>query len=188
MAGLATLAGALNRFIAAVGRLAAYASVALLVVILADVILRRYFVIGSARLQELEWHLHGILFLLCLGYGYVAGAHVRIEIFRDRWRNRTKLWVELVGIVLFLLPFTALAAKFSFDYAALSFANAEVSASQMGLGFRWFIKGAVGVGLGLLFLAGIGQGLTVALALVGPKALRARLDLKSIVDDTPRGA
>lgn len=187
MAFLAKFASGLSRFVAGVGRAAAYASVALLVLILTDVILRRYFVIGSAKLQELEWHLHGILFLLCLGYGYIAGAHVRIDIFRDKWRTETRLWAELAGILLFLLPFTLVAVKFSFDYAALSFAKSEVSASQMGLGFRWFIKGAVGAGLGLLFLAGLAQAILIALYLLGPRALRARVDLKAIIDDTPHG-
>jgi TRAP-type mannitol/chloroaromatic compound transport system permease small subunit len=184
MEGALKLANGLNRFVAAVGRIAAYAAVALMLVILIDVVLRRYFVIGSAKLQELEWHLHGLLFLLCLGYGYVAAAHVRIEIFRDRWRPQTRLWAELAGILLFLIPFTLVAAKFSFDYAALSFHSSEVSASMTGLGYRWVIKGAVGVGLALLFLAGLAQAILIALALFGPKAMRGRLNLKA-VDDAP---
>ncbi|HXV74101.1 MAG TPA: TRAP transporter small permease subunit [Sphingomonadales bacterium] len=177
------LANALTRFVAAVGKAAAYLSLALLLVILADVILRRYFVIGSAKLQELEWHLHGLLFLLCLGYGYAAGAHVRIEVWREKWRKETRLWAELLGIVFFLLPFTLIAAKFSFDYAALSFVKSEVSASLTGLSYRWFIKSMVGAGLGLLFLAGLGQGLLAVLYLFGPKALRAKLDLSVIAGE-----
>ncbi|MCH8348463.1 MAG: TRAP transporter small permease subunit, partial [Proteobacteria bacterium] len=125
---LLPIAKFLSRFVAAIGKAGAWVSILMIVVILTDVILRRYFVIGSAKLQELEWHLHGILFLTTLGYGYLEGAHVRIELFREKWSARTKAWVELFGILLFLLPFTLTAIYFGIDYVEMSYLNSEVSA------------------------------------------------------------
>lgn len=185
---LVKIARRLNRLALWTGKAAAWLSLAMIAVILADVVLRRYFVIGSARLQELEWHLHGALFLLSLGSAYVAGAHVRIELVRERWSVRAKAWVELLGILFFLLPFTALAIWFGIDYAAMSYSTGEVSASLTGLGARWIIKGVLVAGLGLLLVSGLGQALTLILYLFGPKHVRIRLDLRAISDDTPKGA
>lgn len=156
-----------------------------MLVILTDVVLRRYFVIGSAKLQELEWHLHGILFLLTLGYGYLEGAHVRIELFRDKWSPKTKAWVELLGILVFLLPFTLVAIYFSIDYARMAYENAEISASMTGLGLRWVIKSFLAVGLGLLTLAGVVEAIYLLLYLFGPKRLKKDLDFHATTFDTP---
>jgi len=179
------IARALSRLVAFFGRIGAWAAVALMVVILTDVILRRYFVIGSAKLQELEWHLHGILFLTTLGYGYLEGAHVRIELFRDKWSQKTKAWVELFGILLFLLPFTIVTIKFSIDYAAMAYANAEISASMTGLGLRWVIKSFMAFGLSLLTLAGIAEALYLVLYLFGPENLKKQIDIHATTFETP---
>lgn len=178
----------MSRFVSFIGKIGAWASVLMIVVILTDVILRRYFVIGSAKLQELEWHLHGILFLLTLGYGYLEGAHVRIEIFREKWSPRTKAWVELLGILLFLLPFTVVTVYFSIDYAVMAFDNSEVSASLTGLGFRWIIKSFLALGLSLLTMAGVAEAIYLMLYLFGPKRLRADLDFHATTFDTPHVA
>lgn len=185
--GLKKFAGALTRFVTFTGKAAAWTSIALILVILTDVILRRYFVIGSAKLQELEWHLHGILFLLTIGWAYLQGAHVRIELLRERWSARTKAWVELWGILFFLLPFTATAIYFGIDYVEMSYRNAEVSASMTGLGYRWAIKSVLVAGLGLLLLAGIANAILLLLYLFGPESLKKSLDLEAITDDTPHG-
>ncbi len=184
---LKKFADRLGRFVTFIGKIGAWAAVAMIFVILTDVILRRYFVIGSAKLQELEWHLHGILFLMTLGWAYLAGAHVRIELLRDKWSPRTKAWVELVGIFLFLLPFTATAIYFGIDYVAMAYSNSEVSASLTGLGYRWIIKSALVAGLGLLFLAGISNALLLLLYLFGPKAVQKSLEIEAIIDDTRHG-
>ncbi len=179
------IARLLSRFVAAIGKAGAWVSILMIVVILADVILRRYFVIGSAKLQELEWHLHGILFLTTLGYGYLEGAHVRIELFREKWSPRTKAWVELFGILIFLLPFTVVAITFSIDYAKMAYLNQEISASMTGLGFRWVIKSFLVFGLSLLTLAGIAEALYLILYLFGPKSLQKKIDFHATTFDTP---
>jgi len=62
------------------GRVTAWVAIILMTVIVFDVITRRFFVLGSTKLQELEWHLHAVLFLFCLGWAYLSNAHVRIDL------------------------------------------------------------------------------------------------------------
>ena len=185
---LLPIAKFLSRFVAAIGKAGAWVSILMIVVILTDVILRRYFVIGSAKLQELEWHLHGILFLTTLGYGYLEGAHVRIELFREKWSARTKAWVELLGIFIFLLPFTLVTISFSIDYAKMAYLNQEISASMTGLGFRWVIKSFLAFGLSLLTLAGIAEAFYLILFLFGPKSLQKEINLRATTFDAPHVA
>ena len=160
-----------------IGRLAAWASIAMILVILSDVILRRYFVIGSTKLQELEWHLHGFLFLSCLGFAYARGAHVRIELFRERWGERTKAWMEVAGTLLLLLPFALAVIYFGFEYAAMSYGFSESSPTATGLGGRWIIKGVLVASFVLLVLPALANLIrSLVWLLTGNAAARAALE------------
>lgn len=167
------LAAAFERVVSACGRAAAWAGVALILVTMFDVATREFTRssweslrafsawqqanFGSTMLQELEWHLHTVLFTLCIGWAYVKGAHVRIEVLSGRLGERTRTWIEAAGIVLFLLPFYALVAWYGVDFAATSFAQNESSASAGGLGHRWIVKAALPAGMALVLMAGIAR-------------------------------
>ncbi len=142
-----------------IGRLGAWAIVGLMLVIVTDVTLRHWFVIGSTKLQELEWHLHGTLFLLCLGWTYTKNGHVRIELLSERFSPRTAAWVELIGCLLLLLPYVFAVLHFGWDYTAYSFRFDEGSSSATGLPNRWIIKFAIVFGFIFLAAAGIGKAL-----------------------------
>jgi TRAP-type mannitol/chloroaromatic compound transport system permease small subunit len=82
-------------------------------------------------------------------------SHVRIDLVRERLGPRARAWIEILGIVFFLLPFCALVIIYGADFAAVSFAQGEGSASGGGLGHRWIIKAALPTGVGMLALSGI---------------------------------
>ena len=84
MRHLLSVSNILKRIVTAIGNVAAWSAVLLMAVILFDVVSRRFFSVGSSELQELEWHLHTVLFMFCLGLGYVRNAHVRIDML---WEN-----------------------------------------------------------------------------------------------------
>ena len=171
MNGLLRTATVLDRFVVGTGRVAAWAGLLLVLVTMADVTMRsatqsswdilralsaaQQSAFGSTQLQELEWHLHSVLFLFCLGYAYVKGAHVRIDLVRERLGPRSRAWIEILGIMFFLLPFCGLVIAYGTDFAAASFAQNEGSASGGGLAHRWIIKATLPFGVGLLALSGI---------------------------------
>ena len=167
MAILLNIARILETPVIWIGSRAAWLSVILMAVIVFDVTLRHWFVVGSTQLQELEWHLHGALFLLCLGWAYSRGAHVRIELLSDRWSARRRAWVELAGCTLFLLPYVTMLLIYGGDYVAISFAYEEASASPTGLTNRWIIKGVMILGVALLGLAGTARFLEAIVYLTG---------------------
>lgn len=155
MSRLVALADALRRPVSAVGRSSAWLSLPLAGVIVFDVVTRRFFVLGSTRLQELEWHLHAALFLLLLAWAYLRDAHVRIDIVRERLSPRARAWIEVVGCLLFLIPYAATVVYFSAEFWYRSFVIDEASAATTGIPHRWVIKAALPVGFALLFLAGL---------------------------------
>src|SRR5690606_19477710 len=89
--------------------------------------------IGSTKLQEVEWHLHATLFLLCIGFAYMKDAHVRVEIVREKMKPRLRAWIELLGCLLFVLTYCYILLDFGIDFAIRSFKTNEVSAAMTGL-------------------------------------------------------
>tara|TARA_B100001029_G_C14801345_1_gene307309 strand:+ start:23 stop:610 length:588 start_codon:yes stop_codon:yes gene_type:complete len=137
------------------GRLGSFLAIPLISIIIFDIITRRFFVLGSTKLQEMEWHLHTSLFLLVLGYAYLKDAHVRIEIVREKYSVKVKAILETLGIVIFLIPYTLLVIYFGVDFVQRSFSMNEVSSALTGLSHRWIIKSFIPVGMLLLFFAGV---------------------------------
>ena len=88
---------------------------------------------GSTPLQELEWHLHGMLFLFWLGYAYVRNVHVRIDVFTGHLPWRRQAWLEFLGIGIFAMPYSALATYYSWSFVVVSYLQNESSDAPNGL-------------------------------------------------------
>ena len=151
---LFNISGSLEKIVSIFGKLGSWLSIPLITIIIFDIITRRFFVLGSTKLQEMEWHLHTSLFLLVLGYAYLKDAHVRIEIVREKYSVKVKAILETLGIMIFLIPYTLLVIYFGIDFVQRSFSMSEVSSALTGLSHRWIIKLFIPVGMVLLFLAG----------------------------------
>lgn len=165
----------LDRVIVKIGKIAAWAGLALILITIFDVVTRRFFVLGSTKLQELEWHFHVILFAFCIGYAYLKDSHVRIDLVRENLSERTQWWIEVAGCLFFLLPYCALVIYFGIDFTQRSFATQEISASATGLTHRWIIKSAIPIGFGILALSGIAVLLRKFVELFGPEELRSKV-------------
>ncbi len=161
-----------------IGRIAAWVSIFLIIVIIFDVVTRRFFVLGSTKLQELEWHIHAVLFMFCLGYGYMKDAHVRIDLVREKLSERKKLWIELIGCLFFLIPYSFIVIYHGIDWWNRSFQLNEVSASATGLPYRWIIKAALPIGFAILLVSGITTAIRKILQLFGPPEIREIVNLR----------
>jgi len=53
---------------------------------------------------ELQWYLFAAVFLLCAGYTLLHNEHIRIDVLSSRLSARSRLWIDVIGTVLFLLP------------------------------------------------------------------------------------
>jgi TRAP-type mannitol/chloroaromatic compound transport system permease small subunit len=104
------------------------------------------------KLQELEWHFHAAIFSLWMGYGYTINAHPRVDSFTEKLAFRRKAWIELVGCLLFALPYVALVCYHTLDFVATSYNVSEQSESPFGLTNRWVIKSVYAAGIWLVLL------------------------------------
>ncbi len=186
MRALLSISDRLSAFTDFVGRVAAWLFVPMALVILYDVLQRKllniypefqqsllYEILPSTKAQELEWHLHGALFMLCLGFAYIRNGHVRVEVLRERFGQRTRAWIELLGCLLFVLPYTVLVVDLSATLLAWkSFQIDEGSSATTGLPMRWIIKSSLVVGFGFLAIAAMSIILRHIVFLFGPAELR----------------
>ena len=138
------------------GKIGAWLSIPLIFIIIFDIITRRFFILGSTKIQEMEWHLHTAIFLLALGFAYVKNSHVRIEIIREKYSSILKSIFEIVrNSFFFLVPYTFMIIYYGFDFVSRSYNLNEVSSALTGLSHRWIIKSFIPLGMLLLFLIGL---------------------------------
>ena len=138
-----------------VGRAAGYLNLALIGLMVADVALRKLFDLSANWVIELEWHLFALIFLLGIPYALQADRHVRVDLFYERFRTRDRALVDLVGGLLFLLPWAAVLAWMAGGYLAESFTSGEGSPNPGGIPLYWPIKSVIVVMAVLLFAQGL---------------------------------
>jgi len=139
------------------GRLVSWLIVLMALVVGYDVAMRYLFQSGSVALQELEWHIFALIFLLGAAYTLKHDDHVRVDLcYRSRWMTRKRrAWVDFLGAVLFLLPFCLLIINGSLPFVVNAWSMSEISPDPGGLPARWLLKAAIPFGFALLFLQGI---------------------------------
>lgn len=184
MRTLLRISRAIDKLLIALGRVGAYALLCLMVVVMFDVVSRRFANIGSTRLQEAEWHFHTIAIMLSLGLAYVTESHVRIDLFHASMSERSRAWIELLGGLFLLLPFCAFAGYYATQLAWTSYIRGEVSQSVDGLPFRFAIKAMLPLGIYLVGLAGISRMIVALAQIVRPELLPPKHHIKS-VDSAP---
>ena len=167
MEGLISVSEKLREIVNRVGRASTWLLVPLVIITMWDVVARKLVWIQifmvqnfgpffeSTLMQEMEWHLHTVVFCLVLGYGYTHNRHVRVDFLRENFNFQSKAKVEFYGNILFMLPFTLICVWFSWIYMVDSYVINEVSASLVGLSNRWIIKTFLPIGYFFLFLGGL---------------------------------
>jgi TRAP-type mannitol/chloroaromatic compound transport system permease small subunit len=168
-----------------IARLFSWAFIACITVITFDVITRKFGfqlpMLGSTRLQELEWQIHTLLFTTWLGYAYVRNSHVRIDVFVGGLSFRRKVWLELAGCLLFALPYLIVALPYAHDFFMTSFLQNESSDAPNGLPYRWIVKFFVYAGLWGVALAVMSVIARCVVVLFGPPELARRTPLPMAV-------
>lgn len=139
------------------GVLACIAMLLLLANVFYDVVMRYAFNDVSIAMQELEWHLFSVVFLLGIPYAIKENSHVRVDILYDRWSEKTKAWVNLLGAIFFILPVVVLVTIYSVDFAMDAYEIGEGSGDPGGLPNRWIIKSLIPFSFVMLGLTSIGM-------------------------------
>lgn len=118
-------------------------------------------------IQELEWHLFGLLFLIGAAYTLKENRHVRVDVIYSRLPPRTRALIDVFGHIVFLIPFCILVVWTSKNFVAFSFLSREGSPDPGGLPARYILKSAIPVGFSLLILQGVSDLLKSIMTLLG---------------------
>ncbi|SHK86984.1 TRAP transporter small permease subunit [Rhodothermus profundi] len=153
------LARAIDRLNLWVGRLVYWLVLFMVLVGAYNAVVRyldRYTGIGlsSNFYIELQWYLFSLVFLLGAAYTLQRDAHVRVDVFYGRLAPRARAWINLLGTVLFLLPFCGLVLWVSWGWVVNSWVVREVSPDPGGLP-RYPLKAMLPVAFVLLALQGV---------------------------------
>ena len=105
---------------------------------------------------EVQWYLFSVIFLLGSAYALRHDAHVRVDVLYERLRPRTRAWIDLVGTLVFLIPFSVAMLWVSFPAVRTSWQIRETSPDPGGLP-RYPIKALILVSFGLLLLQAMSQ-------------------------------
>lgn len=165
---LSAIARRIDRFNAALGRAVAWCAVLIVLVQVAVVLMRYALGLGSVWLSESIMYAHATLFLLAAAWTLQAGGHVRVDIFYARARPRTKALVDLVGALVFLLPFALALGWLALPYVGRSWAIFERSREANGLPLVFLLKTLIPVFAASMALQGVAQAIRAGLALVPP--------------------
>ncbi len=159
MNALAKLSRSIDKLNLWVGQGVAWATWVVVLVVFVDVVMRYAFNTSFVFVQELEWHLFAFIFLMGAGYTLLNDGHVRVDIFYQRLTPTAKAWINLFGVVLFLIPGCILVIATSWSFVANSFAVMEGSPDPGGIPYRFLLKACVPAGFILLLLQGISMGI-----------------------------
>jgi TRAP-type mannitol/chloroaromatic compound transport system permease small subunit len=164
---LSALADRIDRLTTAIGRSAAWCGLFIVVIEVAVVLMRYVLGLGSIWLQESIIYGHAALFMLAAAWTLGVNRHVRVDILYANASPRRKALIDLVGTLLFLLPFCLALLWFSFPYVERSFAILERSREASGLPLVFLLKALIPLFAALLALQGVAQCIRAALALIG---------------------
>lgn len=145
----------INKINEKIGNAVSWLTLLLVLIVCYDVISRYLFMQGSAALQELEWHIFAIIFLMAAAYTLKIDEHVRVDVFYTKFTVKRKAWTNLLGSALFLIPFCIIIIIFSNDFVLTSFRLNEMSPDAGGLPARYILKAFIPLSFFLLLLQGI---------------------------------
>jgi TRAP-type mannitol/chloroaromatic compound transport system permease small subunit len=138
------------------GKCAGYLVLICCLVSAGNAIVRYLFNYSSNGWLEIQWYMFAFIVLVGASHTLRMNEHVRVDIIYGAISARTRLWVDIVGIVFFLLPACFYLAWLSWPMFSLSWAQNEVSSNAGGL-IRWPVKLIIFAGFALLVLQGISE-------------------------------
>lgn len=156
MYGLLAVSRAIDRVTTVIGKSVAWLILAAILVSAVNAVVRKVFSMSSNAWLELQWYLFGTAFMLAAAWTLLENEHIRIDIIYGRWSRRVQHWIDLLGTLLFLLPFTGIMIWLVQPSLMRSWNAGEVSMNAGGL-IIWPAKAALLAGFILLYFQGLSE-------------------------------
>lgn len=171
MRGIVLFVSAVGRLNTLVGKTFAWLVPAAVLICFAVVMQRYVFSTTQLWLQDLYVWMNGAMFMAVAGYTLLIDSHVRVDILYRPASVRRKAVMDLVGVLLFLLPFCAVVWLWGFEYVGRAWMLREGSANPGGMPGLYVLKTFILVFVVLVGLQGVAMALRSVLVLAGREAL-----------------
>ncbi|MCC5970568.1 MAG: TRAP transporter small permease subunit [Pararhodobacter sp.] len=134
----------------------------LVLIIVANVVMRYLFNVNYIWIEEVQWHIYAVGFMLGIGYAIMHDSHVRVDVLAAGFRKRTRAWIELFCIVFIIFPLVWIIISYAIPFVEASYQRGERSSAPGGLGNRWAIKAMIIVAFSYIGLAALARLLRVS--------------------------
>jgi len=139
-----------------VGRWVAWLLLFAVLISAANAVVRKAFNMSSNGFLEIQWYLFAATFLLASGYTLLRQEHVKIDVVSGRFSKRTQVWIDIIGICVFLFPFVIVIIKLAMPLVINAYVTQEVSSNAGGL-IRWPVFALLPAGLLLLGIQAVSE-------------------------------
>jgi TRAP-type mannitol/chloroaromatic compound transport system permease small subunit len=156
MNSLLSLSKGIDRISEWIGRWVAWLVLLAVLISAGNASMRKAFNMSSNGFLEIQWYLFAAVFLLASGYTLMRQEHVKIDVISGRFSKRTQIWIDIVGICVFLLPFTAMIIKLAMPLVVNAYVTQEVSSNAGGL-IRWPVFALLPAGMLLLAMQAVSE-------------------------------
>jgi TRAP-type mannitol/chloroaromatic compound transport system permease small subunit len=112
--------------------------------------------LSSNAWLEMQWYLFAYMVMFGAAHVFKVNEHVRVDLVYGLLGTRGRIWIDIVGILLFLLPACVYLFGLTAPKAWAVFQSGEISPNAGGL-VRWPPWVALPIGFGLLVLQGCGE-------------------------------
>jgi TRAP-type mannitol/chloroaromatic compound transport system permease small subunit len=156
MQGLLKMSGLIDRMNHGIGKAATWLVLIVVIISAGNAVVRYAINWSSNGLLEIQWYLFSAIFMLCASYVLLKNEHIRIDVIVGRFSPRTQNWIDVFGLLVFLLPMVLITLYFSWPVFMNAWTSGEISANPGGL-VRWPVRLMLPLGCFLLTLQGISE-------------------------------
>ena len=156
MSALLALSRLIDRLNERIGHALYWLILVTVVICTANAVVRKAFDMSSNGFLEIQWYLFAAVFLLGAGYTMMRQEHVKIDVVSGRFSKRTQVWIDIVGICVFLFPFVFTVIALSMPLVIRAWNTGEMSSNAGGL-IRWPVFALLPIGFTLLGLQGVSE-------------------------------
>ncbi|MEO6744731.1 MAG: TRAP transporter small permease subunit [Caldimonas sp.] len=156
MATLLQLSRLIDRMSELVGKSVAWLVLAAVLISALNAAVRKTFNTSSNAYLEIQWYLFAAVFLLAAGYTMLRQEHVKIDVISGRFSKRTQVWIDIIGLVFFVLPLVYTVIHLSMPLVVRSYVMNEYSSNAGGL-IRWPVFALLPLGFLLLGIQALSE-------------------------------
>lgn len=139
-----------------IGKLAMWLILAATLISAGNAIIRKIFGTSSNAWLEIQWYLFAAVFMLGGGYAFLRNAHVRIDFISTKFSQRTRNWIDVIGIIVFLFPLCIMMVMEGWPVFERAWTSGEMSSNAGGL-VRWPVYLLIPAGFIILMAQGVSE-------------------------------